>query len=193
MRKIFRLVRASLRGDEYDYTSGSIKKAIFMLSIPMVLEMAMESLFALVDAFFVAQVSPDAVATVGLTESVITLVYAVAIGISTAPVAMIARYIGEKDQANASRVAKQAIYMAIGVFYYHLFIFCIEGIGGFIKEEVVQFFEAFQAQFGILGRTGKAHEALERYIELPHYVLNRQHFTQTQSSFNNGLRRKEED
>lgn len=115
MRKIFRLVRASLRGDEYDYTSGSIKKAIFMLSIPMVLEMAMESLFALVDAFFVAQVSPDAVATVGLTESVITLVYAVAIGISTAPVAMIARYIGEKDQANASRVAKQAIYMAIGV------------------------------------------------------------------------------
>lgn len=115
MRKILRLIRAALRGDEYDYTSGSIKKAIFMLSIPMVLEMAMESLFALVDAFFVAQVSPDAVATVGLTESVITLVYAVAIGISTAPVAMIARYIGEKDQANASRVAKQAIYMAIGV------------------------------------------------------------------------------
>ena len=86
-----------------------------MLSIPMVLEMAMESLFALVDAFFVAKVSPDAVATVGLTESVITLVYAVAIGISTAPVAMIARYIGEKNQAGASRVAKQAMYMAIGV------------------------------------------------------------------------------
>ncbi len=115
MRKIYRLIRAALRGDEYDYTSGSIKKAIFMLSIPMVLEMAMESLFALVDAFFVAKVSPDAVATVGLTESVITLVYAVAIGISTAPVAMIARYIGEKNQAGASRVAKQAMYMAIGV------------------------------------------------------------------------------
>lgn len=115
MREIFRLIRAALRGDEYDYTSGSIKKAIFMLSIPMVLEMAMESLFALVDAFFVAKVSPDAVATVGLTESVITLVYAVAIGISTAPVAMIARYIGEKNQAGASRVAKQAMYMAIGV------------------------------------------------------------------------------
>lgn len=86
-----------------------------MLSIPMVLEMAMESLFALVDAYFVAKVSPDAVATVGLTESVITLVYAIAIGISTAPVAMISRYIGQKDQANASRVAKQAIYLALGV------------------------------------------------------------------------------
>ncbi len=115
MRKITRLIRSAIRGDEYDYTSGSIRKAIFMLSIPMVLEMAMESLFALVDAFFVAQVSPDAVATVGLTESVITLVYAVAIGISTAPVAMIARYIGEKNEAGASRVAKQAMYMAIGV------------------------------------------------------------------------------
>ena len=115
MRKTIRLIRAAIRGDEYDYTTGSIRKAIFMLSIPMVLEMAMESLFALVDAFFVAQVSPDAVATVGLTESVITLVYSVAIGISTAPVAMIARYIGEKNQAGASRVAKQAMYMAIGV------------------------------------------------------------------------------
>ncbi|MEL6836585.1 MAG: MATE family efflux transporter [Bacteroidota bacterium] len=115
MRKTIRLIRSAIRGDEYDYTSGSIRKAIFMLSIPMVLEMAMESLFALVDAFFVAQVSPDAVATVGLTESVITLVYSVAIGISTAPVAMIARYIGEKNEAGASRVAKQAMYMAIGV------------------------------------------------------------------------------
>ena len=115
MRKTIRLIRAAIRGDEYDYTTGSIRKAIFMLSIPMVLEMAMESLFALVDAFFVAQVSPDAVATAGLTESVITLVYSVAIGISTAPVAMIARYIGEKNQAGASRVAKQAMYMAIGV------------------------------------------------------------------------------
>lgn len=86
-----------------------------MLSIPMVLEMAMESLFALVDAYFVAKVSPDAVATVGLTESVITLVYAIAIGISTAPVAMISRYVGQKDHASASRVAKQAIFLAIGV------------------------------------------------------------------------------
>ncbi len=128
MQKLLQLFRAAIRGDEYDYTSGSIKKAIVMLSIPMVLEMAMESLFALVDAYFVAKVSPDAVATVGLTEAVITLVYAIAIGISTAPVAMIARYIGQKDQANASRVAKQAIYMAIGVSF-------ILGIPGVIYAE----------------------------------------------------------
>lgn len=128
MQKLLQLFRAAIRGDEYDYTSGSIKKAIVMLSIPMVLEMAMESLFALVDAYFVAKVSPDAVATVGLTEAVITLVYAIAIGISTAPVAMIARYIGQKDQANASRVAKQAIYMAIGVSF-------ILGIPGVVYAE----------------------------------------------------------
>ncbi|MEM1215475.1 MAG: MATE family efflux transporter [Bacteroidota bacterium] len=115
MRKVLRLVRSALRGDEYDYTSGSLRKAILLLSIPMVLEMAMESLFALVDAYFVAQVSPDAVATVGLTESVITLVYALAIGISVAPMSMIARYIGEKDPSSAARVAKQAMYLAVSV------------------------------------------------------------------------------
>ncbi len=86
-----------------------------MLSIPMVLEMAMESLFALVDVFFVSQVSPEAVATVGLTESVITLVYAIAIGMSTAPMAMIARYVGEGDHSQASKVVLQAVYLAIGI------------------------------------------------------------------------------
>lgn len=115
MKKFFRLLKSAIKGEEHDYTSGSIRKAIILLSIPMVLEMAMESLFALVDAYFVAQISPDAMATVGLTESVITLVYAIAIGISTAPVAMISRYIGQKDDQSASRVAKQAIYMAMGV------------------------------------------------------------------------------
>lgn len=75
----------------------------------------MESLFALVDAFFVARVSADAMATVGLTESVITLVYSVAIGMSTAPVAMISRFVGEKDHASASRAAKQAMYLALCV------------------------------------------------------------------------------
>jgi len=115
MSKFFKLLKSALNGEEHDYTSGSIRKAIVLLSIPMVLEMAMESLFALVDAYFVAQVSPDAMATVGLTESVITLVYAIAIGISTAPVAMISRYIGQKDPESASRVAKQAIYIAISV------------------------------------------------------------------------------
>lgn len=115
MQKILDLLRSALSGEQHDYTSGSLKRAILLLSIPMVLEMVMESLFALVDAYYVAQVSPDAVATVGLTEAVITLVYAIAIGISTAPVAMIARYIGQKDEEGASRVAKQAIFLALGV------------------------------------------------------------------------------
>lgn len=124
LKKIWRTVQQSLRSDEQEYTSGSINKAIVLLSIPMILEMAMESLFALVDAFFVAQVSADAMATVGLTESVITLVYSVAIGISTAPVAMVSRFIGEKDHASASRAAKQAIYLA-------LFVSLALGIPGF--------------------------------------------------------------
>ncbi|MCB0633724.1 MAG: MATE family efflux transporter [Saprospiraceae bacterium] len=125
LKKIWKVIAASLRGEEQEYTSGSINKAIILLSIPMILEMAMESLFALVDAFFVAQVSADAMATVGLTESVITLVYAVAIGISTAPTAMIARFVGEKDENSASRAAKQAIYLA-------LFVALALGIPGFL-------------------------------------------------------------
>lgn len=128
LKKIWKTILISLRGDEQEYTSGSINKAIVLLSVPMILEMAMESLFALVDAFFVAQVSADAMATVGLTESVITLVYAVAIGISTAPMAMIARFVGEKDDVNASRAAKQAIYLAI-------FVSMLLGIPGLIYAD----------------------------------------------------------
>ncbi len=133
MRRILELFRRALSGEKHDYTKGSIRSAIALLSIPMVLEMVMESLFALVDAYFVAKVSPAAMATVGLTESVITLVYAVAIGISTAPVAMIARFIGQKDEAGAARAAKQAMYLAIGVSL-------LVGIPGVIwAEDVLRF------------------------------------------------------
>lgn len=139
MRKFLRIIRSAIRGDEYDYTTGSINKAIVVLSIPMVLEMAMESLFALVDAYFVAKVSPDAIATVGLTETVITLVYAIAIGISTAPVAMISRYIGQKDAAAASRVAKQSMYLAVGVSL-------LMGVPGVIfAEDILRFMGGSEA------------------------------------------------
>lgn len=139
MRKFLRIIRSAIRGDEYDYTTGSINKAIVILSIPMVLEMAMESLFALVDAYFVAKVSPDAIATVGLTETVITLVYAIAIGISTAPVAMISRYIGQKDEAAASRVAKQSMYLAVGVSL-------LMGVPGVIfAEDILRFMGGSEA------------------------------------------------
>lgn len=105
----------AIKGSDQSYTTGNINKAIVLLAIPMILEMIMESLFALVDTFFVSKISADAVATVGLTESVITLIYSIAIGISVAPMAMIARFIGEGSPEKASKVALQAIYMAITV------------------------------------------------------------------------------
>ncbi|MGH7496449.1 MAG: MATE family efflux transporter [bacterium] len=106
-------MRAALRGAELEFTEGSLGRAIVLLAIPMVLEMVMESIFAVVDVFFVAKLGADAVAAVGLTESVITLVYAVAIGLSMATTAMVARRIGEKDRQGAIVAAVQAI--AIGI------------------------------------------------------------------------------
>lgn len=108
-------LKIAVQGKEQDFTSGSIRKAIFMLSIPMILEMVMESLFAVVDIFFVSKVSVNAIATIGLTESVITLVYALAIGISMAATAMVARRIGEKDTQKASQAAVQAIILGVSV------------------------------------------------------------------------------
>ncbi len=116
----------AISGKETEFTSGSIRKAIFMLSIPMILEMLMESIFALVDIAYVSKVSVNAVATIGLTESVITLVYALAIGLSMAATAVVARRIGEKDVAGARIAAVQAISLGvvisvvigiIGIFY----------------------------------------------------------------------------
>nr|WP_298789384.1 MATE family efflux transporter [uncultured Allomuricauda sp.] len=103
----------AVTGKETDFTSGSIRKAIFMLSIPMILEMLMESIFALVDIAYVSQVSVNAVATIGLTESVITLIYALAIGLSMAATAVVARRIGEKDVQGARIASVQAIGLGI--------------------------------------------------------------------------------
>ncbi len=119
MSKIFDALKESLSGSEKEYTSGSINRAIFLLSIPMVLEMMMEGLFALVDIFFVSKVSTDATATVGMTESVITLVYSLAIGLSAAATAMVSRRIGENDPDGAAKAAVQAILIG---FVISLFI-----------------------------------------------------------------------
>ncbi|MEZ5016224.1 MAG: MATE family efflux transporter [Flavipsychrobacter sp.] len=110
---IIQSFKEALQGKEKEYTTGSINRAIFMLSVPMVLEMVMESLFAVVDVFFVGKLGVNAVATVGLTESVITLVYSVAIGLSMAATAMVARRIGEKKADQASHTGIQAIYVGI--------------------------------------------------------------------------------
>lgn len=112
-KKFIYLLKRAIAGSEKNFTSGSINKAIFMLSVPMILEMIMESLFAVVDIFFVSKVSVNAIATIGLTESIIFLVFAVAIGISMAATAMVARRIGERKPEEASIAAWQAIVVSI--------------------------------------------------------------------------------
>jgi Na+-driven multidrug efflux pump len=100
---VFRLFKQALKGEEQSYTSGSIDRAIFLLSVPMIMEMAMESLFAIVDAFYVSRLGVEALATVSLTESVLTLVYSLAIGLSMGATAMVARRVGEQNISEAAK------------------------------------------------------------------------------------------
>lgn len=110
LKKLFGEIRQALiGGEEHDFTQGSIKRAVFILSVPMVAEMLMESVFAIADIFFVAKLGADAIATVGLTESVMTIVYAIAVGISVAATAIVSRRVGEKKNRKASHSAYQAI------------------------------------------------------------------------------------
>jgi putative MATE family efflux protein len=104
-----------LRGGEHDYTKGSLRGAIVLLAIPMILELSLESVFAVVDMFFVSHLpnSKNAMATVGLTESVVALVYTVAIGLSTAATAVVSRRIGEKNPDAAGHAGAQSILLAL--------------------------------------------------------------------------------
>jgi len=113
IRESIQIIIQALRGEQIDYTSGSMKKAIVLLAIPMILELSLESVFAVVDMFFVSKLGPGAIATVGLTEAVVTLVYSVAIGLSTAATAMVARRIGEKDPVAASHAAVQSLIISL--------------------------------------------------------------------------------
>jgi len=113
LHTVYDLIRQSLKGEQYDYTQGSIRKAIVLLAIPMILELSLESVFAVVDMFFVGKLGENAIATVGLTESVIALVYSIAIGLSTAATAIVARRIGEKNSQAASHAAGQAIVLSV--------------------------------------------------------------------------------
>jgi putative MATE family efflux protein len=107
-------IREALQGSHRgEYTEGPIGRAILLLAVPMVLELVLESLFAVVDVFFVSRLGPEAIATVGLTESMITIVYAVGIGLSVGAMATVARRIGERDHDGAARAAVQAVILGI--------------------------------------------------------------------------------
>src|SRR5438477_5440323 len=106
-------IREAIRGSAQDFTEGNLRRAIVLLAIPMVLEMVMESLFAIVDVFWVAHLGANAIATVGLSESILMLVYCGAMGLSMAITAMVARRIGEKDPEGAGIAAVQALIVSI--------------------------------------------------------------------------------
>src|SRR5246127_42080 len=108
-------IREAIRGSHQDYTTGNLNRAILLLAIPMVLEMVLESLFAVVDVFFVGRLGADAVATVGLTESLLSLVFAVGLGLSLSTTAMVARRIGEKNPEAAAVAGVQAIVVGLAV------------------------------------------------------------------------------
>lgn len=113
MKKILNLLKESFQGEGLNYTQMGINRAIFLLAVPMILEMFWESLFAIVDAFFVAKISVEAVATVGLTESVMSIIYSLAWGISTATTALVARRVGEDNKEKAGEATAQAFWISL--------------------------------------------------------------------------------
>ncbi|HWJ29525.1 MAG TPA: MATE family efflux transporter [Flavisolibacter sp.] len=132
LRSIFSLFIKALQGEQQDYTTGSMRRAVIMLAIPMILEMGMESVFAIVDLFFVGKLGKHAISTVGLTESVLTIIYSIAIGMSMAATATVARRVGEKDEAGAATAAMQSILLSIIV----ILVFSLTGI--FFARNILQ-------------------------------------------------------
>lgn len=134
IKSIYKLFKQAVRGDENQvYTSGSIDKAIFLLAVPMILEMSMEAVFALVDAFYVSRLKDEAaLATVGLTESVLTLIYSIGMGLSMGATAMVARRVGEKDVNAARDAAAQVIYIGLA------FSVVISFVGLFFADDILR-------------------------------------------------------
>ena len=130
-RKYFQFLKKAVKGEHIDATTGDINKVIVLLAIPMILEMFMESLFAIADIFFVSKVSIQAVAVVGLTESTLTIVYSLGFGLSMGATALVARRMGEKDQQAATETAVQALYIAAIVSA------CISLVGIFFSENIL--------------------------------------------------------
>jgi len=138
-------LREAVRGSEQDFTEGGIGRAIFLLSVPMVLEMLMESLFGIVNVYWVAGLGKEQAAAVGITESLLTIVFTVALGLSMGTTAMVARRIGEKDPEGAARVAEQSILMGV-------LISIPIGIVGVLFSK--QLFQAMNAEAGVSAAGG---------------------------------------
>lgn len=115
LSNLFNLLKQSFKNHDHDFTHGSIRKAIFLLAIPMILEMVFESVFALVDIYFVSRLGSKAITTVGLTESMLTIIYSLAFGVGMSATAMVARRVGEKNNEQASRTAAQTILLGIAL------------------------------------------------------------------------------
>jgi len=128
-----RLFKQAVLGQEQEYTSGSIDRAIFMLSIPMILEMSLEGVFAIVDMIYISRLHDnDAIATVGLTESMLSIIYSIAMGISIGATAMVARRVGEKNIASAAIAATQAIYIGLA------FSLIVSVVGYFYSDDLLR-------------------------------------------------------
>jgi putative MATE family efflux protein len=133
-------LREAVRGSERNFTEGGIGRAIFLLSVPMVLEMMMESLFGIVNVYWVAHLGKEQAAAVGVTESLLTIVFTVALGLSMGTTAMVARRIGEKDREGAARVAEQSILLGV------LISIPIGVVGALFSK---QLFQAMNAEAGV--------------------------------------------
>lgn len=150
IRSFFRDVAEAVSGTEQDFTEGRISRAILLLAIPAVLEMIMESIFVIADIFFVSRLGADAVATVGLTESVLTIIYAISLGLGTATTSLVSRRIGEKNPDAASKAAFQAIVTGI-------FVSLIIGIPGFFLSEKL---------LGVMGASSQIVEKMSGYTRI---------------------------
>lgn len=136
---LYRLFKEALKGSEQDFTEVNINKAIFLLAIPMIVEMGMESIFAVVDIFFVSKLNDsNAVAAVGYTESVLSILYSLAMGLGMGATAIVARRVGEHDKEGANTAAVQAIYLGLGVS------FTISMIGMFFYKDILLLMGASQ-------------------------------------------------
>jgi putative MATE family efflux protein len=134
LKSLFSLIWRGVKGEQQDYTTGSINHAIILLSVPMIIEMGMESIFAVVDVFFVSQLHDnDALGAVGLTESVLSLVYSLAFGLSMGATALVARRVGEKDEKGAEESAVQALYIGL------ITSLILTVIGLFFSQHILRF------------------------------------------------------